>query len=128
METSPQEITRNFCIPYLVGALSPTGTSRRGVCGDLIYATVCARDGVILFTNCLYFSVSYECLKERKKKKVLGLRTKYVLIGQEYIHIVRGGSVLDDTNLMGKNMNMMTEAESILGASKEVRLGRIAQN
>jgi hypothetical protein len=38
------------------------------------------------------------------------------------------GSVHDDTNLMGENITMMTEAESILGAGKEVRLGRITQN
>jgi len=44
-----------------------------------------------------------------------------------YTYYTRG-SVLDDTNLIGENLNMMTEAESILGASKEVRLGRIAQN
>jgi hypothetical protein len=66
-------------------------------------------------------------MPQRKGKKVFGLRTKYVHTGQEYMHIIPGGSVLDD-NLMGENMNMMTEAASILGASKEVRLGRIAQN
>jgi len=67
-------------------------------------------------------------MPQRKKKKGFGLRTKYVHTVQEYIHTIPGGSVLDDTNLIGENMNMMTEAESILGASKEVRLGRIAQN
>jgi len=67
-------------------------------------------------------------MPQRKKKKVFGLRTKYVHTGQEYIHIIPGGSVLDDTNLMGENMTMVTEAESILGAGKEVRLGRITQN
>lgn len=67
-------------------------------------------------------------MPQRKKKEVFGLRTKYVHSGQEYIHIIPEGSVLDDTNLMGEHMNMMTEAESILGASKEVRLARIAQN
>jgi len=67
-------------------------------------------------------------MPQRKKKEVFGLRTKYVHTGQEYIHIISEGSVLDDTNLMGENMNMTTEAESILDASKEVRLGRIVQN
>jgi hypothetical protein len=63
----------------------------------------------------------------QRKKKFLGYEQNTSTVVRN-IYIIPGGSVLDDTNLMGENMNTMTEAESILGVSKEVRLGRIAQN
>ena len=66
-------------------------------------------------------------MPQRKNKKVFGLLTKYVHTGQVYIDTIPEGLVLDDTNFMGENINIMTEAEGILGASKEADPRRITQ-